>query len=121
MRSIVTGEYAQELLGLCRFCQDFEVMAVALRFFQQFGRGDFAREQNDTAIRDCLLHVQRNLNAVGVGEIDVAKKDTGLELRGDGESLSAIARTSHVVAVLLQNQLKRLQHYGFVFHYEDSY
>src|SRR3954447_9296617 len=120
MGSVLTGEHAQQLLRLGGLSQYFEVVAPALGFFQKLSRRDFSREQHDPTSGNRVLHPQRNLNTIHVGKIDIAEQDVGCEIRSDGKRFRTVTSASYVIPVLLQDELERLKHHGFIFDDEDS-
>ena len=113
-------QYSQEMLWVGRLGEDLEVIAVPLGFVQQLSGTDLTGKQHYAAARKFPFDSKCDLNAIRVGQVDVAEQRVGLKVGRDRKRSFSVACSADLETVLLQNELQSMKHHRFIFDYENS-
>src|ERR1019366_8785748 len=112
------AQFGQQIGGMHRLREDFELVAIQPRLFQQVGGGRLARKEQNLAIRHLRPGRDCGLDAGHSGHDDVGDEQVRLEALERFNRLFAAVDGARFEPGLIQDDGKRVSDYLFVVGYE---
>lgn len=113
------AEFCQKILRVDGLGEDFELVALGARAFQEVGGSGLAGEEQDFAAREETANVDGGLDTVHVGHDDVADDEVGTNGFGALDGAGSGIDSRGIEPVLVEDYGERVGDYSFVVYHQN--